>query len=132
MSSTTQLNGIALLKSATPAPREIFLGLARERSRALHVAIAQKIVADESVLKDGRARVDAWLRDGRPARAFAESCFDLLGKPLNEIVEKLAEPSEKMHELRQVSPLAGALDARTRWRIHRDVSATFLDEAQRT
>jgi hypothetical protein len=28
-----------------------------------------------------------------------------------------------MHDLRQVSPFAGFLDARTRWRIHRDIGA---------
>jgi len=43
--------------------------------------------------------------------------------PLSELETALAERSERMHDLRQVSPFAGILDARTRWRIHRDVGA---------
>lgn len=104
--------------------------LARERSRALHVAIAHRIAADETILRDVRERVKQWLHDGNPARHYAEAWACLLSAPVDTIVGKLAEVSDEMHELRQVSPFSGVLDPRTRWQIHRDVTSTFRNEAQ--
>jgi hypothetical protein len=97
--------------------------LAEERSRALHLAIAERLQADPALIDEARARVRAWLRDGTVARVYAEARQALLDRPLEDLVAALGERSERMHDLRQVSPFAGALDARTRWRIQEAVRA---------
>ena len=51
------------------------------------------------------------------ARPYAEAWSELLDGPLDDLVRALLERSERMHDLRQVSPFAGVLDARTRWRL---------------
>jgi hypothetical protein len=104
--------------------------LAAERSRALHIAVAQRLAGDPAVLEQARARVRRWLDDGSVARSYAQAWQELLERPLADVLAALAERSERMHELRQVSPFAGALDARTRWRIHRQVREQLSDEAR--
>jgi hypothetical protein len=42
---------------------------------------------------------------------------------LDDLLRALVEPSQRMHELRQVSPSAGALTARQRWQILDEVKA---------
>jgi hypothetical protein len=37
----------------------------------------------------------------------------------------MTERTEAAHDLRQVSPFAGALDARTRWQIHKATGEQF-------
>lgn len=95
--------------------------LAAERSRALHAAVAERLAADPRLVAGARLRVDSWLADGSVARAYAEAWRDLLARPFPDLLEALVEPTERMHDLRQVSPFAGVLDPRTRWRIHRAV-----------
>jgi hypothetical protein len=92
--------------------------LAAERSRALHLAVAERIRADPTVLQKARSRVRAWLSDGAVARSYALAWRDLLEGPADGLLTALGENSQRMHDLRQVSPFAGVLDARTRWRIH--------------
>jgi hypothetical protein len=46
---------------------------------------------------------------------------ELLARPPAEICDKLREPAEHMAGLRQVTPFAGVLDARTRWALWRSV-----------
>jgi hypothetical protein len=86
--------------------------LVAERSRALHIAVAERL----------QARVRQWLDSGTVAAHYAEAWRALLDLPLASLATALAEQSERMHDLRQVSPFAGVLDARTRWRIHREVA----------
>jgi hypothetical protein len=44
----------------------------------------------------------------------------VLARPLVELQAALREPGERMTALRQVSPFAGALPPRERWRIWRE------------
>jgi len=73
------------------------------------------------VLDVARARVETRLKDGSVARHYAQAWRDLLARPTEAIAAALVDPGEHARELRQVSPFAGALDPRTRWRIHREV-----------
>lgn len=98
-------------------PRE----LAAERSRALHLAVAQRVEANPALVDEARERVQAWLESGEVARPYAETWRELLALPLPELLAALGERSPRMHELRQVSPFAGVLDPRSRWRILREV-----------
>lgn len=95
---------------------------AAERSRALHGAVAERLRADPGLVEQARARVDGWWADGSVARPYVEAWRELLALPLGNLLERLVEPSERMHDLRQVSPFAGVLDARTRWRILRELA----------
>lgn len=92
---------------------------AERRSLAYHRAIAERIVRDPSLVAAARARVDAW-RDVHARYALAWR--DILARPPAEIAALLVEDSERMTTLRQVSPFAGVLDARTRWQIWRSVA----------
>jgi hypothetical protein len=96
--------------------------LVAERSRALHIAVAERLQAEPRLLDTARARVRQWLDSGTVAAHYAEAWRALLDLPLASLATALAEQSERMHDLRQVSPFAGVLDARTRWRIHREVA----------
>jgi hypothetical protein len=104
--------------------------LAVERSRALHVAVAERLRADPDLIEQARARVESWRQQETVAAPYAEAWRALLALPLAELVAALAEPSLRMHDLRQVSPFAGVLDPRTRWRIHREVRERLADEAR--
>ena len=92
---------------------------AEETSLRLHAAVAERVVAEPSRVDDARRRVEAWLEDGSVAREYAEAWLALLAEPLPVLVARFHERSERMHDLRQVSPFAGVLDARTRWRVLR-------------
>jgi hypothetical protein len=104
--------------------------LAEERSRALHAAVAARIQADSGILDRARAVVADWLAHGTVAPAYAEAWRTLLQRPTPTILTALTEPSQEMHDLRQVSPFAGVLDPRTRWRIRDEVRARLADEAR--
>ena len=91
--------------------------LAAERSRALHLAVAERLRAEPALVEVARERVSGWLRDGSVNEWYASGWAGLLRKPIDELVEILGEHSERMHDLRQTSPFAGFIDARTRWRI---------------
>jgi hypothetical protein len=81
------------------------------------------LTADPSLIAQARLRVLGWQRTGSVHPRYVESWRQLLELPAAALVAALAERSERMHDLRQVSPFAGVLDARTRWRIHREVGA---------
>jgi hypothetical protein len=102
--------------------------LARERSRALHRAVAERLRADPALVDAARERVMGWLREGSVARTYAEAWRALLEGPRAVLLAALEERSERMHDLRQVSPFAGVLDPRARWRIHREVGERMTDE----
>ena len=92
---------------------------AERRSLAYHRAIATRIAAEPGLVADARARIGGW-RDVH-ARYVAGWQRILAGSPA-EIAARLVEDSAEMTMLRQVSPFAGALDARTRWQIWRTVA----------
>jgi hypothetical protein len=95
--------------------------LAEERSRAFHSAVADKLAAHPEMLERARARVRSWLDSGEVASYYARAWDEVLSRPLSEIRAFLEEDSEKARALRQVTPFAGAIDARPRWRIWREV-----------
>jgi hypothetical protein len=93
--------------------------LVEERSLELHRAVAERLRADPTLVESARRRVDAWLRDGTVARAYAEAWQDVLARPAGEVAAFLEDPGGRARQLRQASPFAGFLDPRTRWRILR-------------
>jgi hypothetical protein len=92
---------------------------AEERSIAMHAAVAERLRADPSIRERAMARVAAWLESGAIHPSYARSWTELLSRPVAEICATLTDPSERARALRQCSPFAFVLDARTRWRIWR-------------
>ena len=93
--------------------------IAEERSLALHHAVAERLRADPSLIERARQRVDDWLREGSVARAYAEAWREVLAGTVDRVAGFLEDPGARARQLRQASPFAGFLDARTRWSILR-------------
>lgn len=95
--------------------------VAEERSIAYHREIANLLPTRPDLLEAARARVRQWLASGEVATVYARGWRDLLDQSLDQIRDAITDPGQEARDLRQVSPFAGALDPRTRWRIHRAV-----------
>lgn len=95
--------------------------LAEQRSIALHRAVATKLAAEPRWLARARARVAAWRRDGSVAAYYVDAWEDLLALDMAALQAALVDEGERARALRQVSPFAGTLSARERWRIWRAV-----------
>jgi hypothetical protein len=90
------------------------------RSIAFHRLVAERL--DDEVLATARQRVHGWISAGGPVPTlWAERWRDVLSRPEPEIARLLTEDSERMRELRQVTPFAGAVEPGERWRIIREV-----------
>jgi len=98
--------------------------LAEARSLAFHAEVAARIRADASIVDMARARVQQWLST-HPEPAYARSWAELVDGPLEGLTAALLDDGEHARALRQSSPFAGAIDARTRWRIHAEVRERF-------
>jgi hypothetical protein len=96
--------------------------LAERRSIELHRIVARRIVEDPVVLDRARARVATWLQEGGPVDAArAERWARLLDGPVDEVLRELVLDTPDACDLRQVTPFAGVVDSRERWRILREV-----------
>jgi hypothetical protein len=93
--------------------------LAEDTILALHRAVAERLRADPSLVERAKRRLEGWIQDAPVARACAEALLDILTRPVDEVARLLEDPSERARPLRQTSPFAGVLDARTRWDIWR-------------
>jgi hypothetical protein len=93
--------------------------VATDRSRALHAAVAKRL--GDGALIRARARVTAWRTNGTVDPRYVTAWADVLELAEDEVARKLIEQSERMDDLRQVSPFAGALDPRERWQILRSL-----------
>lgn len=94
--------------------------LAEARSLAFHAEVAERIRADPSLVEMARARVQCWLASA-PEPAYARAWDELLNGSLETLLAALTDDGEHARARRQSSPFAGAIDARTRWRIHASV-----------
>lgn len=107
--------------AATVAYDPIMAGhdIAERRSLAYHREIADRVRTNPSLLAAARARVDDW-PGVHPS--YVRAWQQILALPPGLVAAALVEDSEHMTMLRQVSPFAGVLDARTRWQIWRSVA----------
>jgi len=95
--------------------------VAEERSLAYHAMVAERLPVDERVLSRARARVAEWARNGTVHPHWVDAWHRLLTLPPSALGRTLIERSEDANALRQVTPFAGAIDPRTRWRLWRDI-----------
>lgn len=95
--------------------------LADERSLALHREIAAVLRRDPARLAKVRERVRHWESDGTVHSHYAEEWDRLLAGPIEALLDMLVDSGEHARALRQVTPFAGFIDPRSRWRIWREV-----------
>jgi hypothetical protein len=99
--------------------------LAELRSLAIHEAIARQLGARPELLERARQRVAEWLQTGSVAPAYAREWQRILSAPVDDIARLLTDPDQTARALRQVSPFAGAIGARERWTIWRQVRDAY-------
>jgi hypothetical protein len=97
--------------------------LAEERSLALHRLVAERARVRPAIYDQARARVGSWLETGAVASHYVRAWQAVLARPDEDIATFLGDEGEHARALRQVTPFAGVVDPRTRWRIWRDVRA---------
>ncbi len=86
----------------------------------MHRLVAERL--DDKLLARARERLEGWLAEGRPApEATVRAWLELLDSTPGELGARLVEDSERMRDLRQSTPFAGAVAPQERWRIIRDV-----------
>jgi hypothetical protein len=99
--------------------------LAEERSLEYHRLVAQQLEQDPALLDAARRRVAAWLTGsvaaGAPHPHYAQGWSALLASPLPIIQARLVDPGPEGTALRQVTPFAGAISPRVRWKLWREV-----------
>lgn len=95
--------------------------VSEERSLAYHRAIAERLGSGQADLGNARTRVRGWLAQGSVHPFYAEAWSALLERPLEEVCALLIEQSERAASLRHVSPFAGYLEPRERWRLWQSV-----------
>ena len=101
--------------------------LAEERSLALHREIGRILLRDAAALDLARSRVAGWKRDRSAHPFYVERWSRLLDGPIETLLAVLEDPGEEARALRQATPFAGVVDARTRWRIWREVKERVFD-----
>ncbi len=99
--------------------------LAEERSLAYHAVIAARLEGDPSLLEVARHRVAEWVNAGTPHPHYSHAWSEILASPIAVIRSHLTDASEKGRELRQVTPFAGLVDARERWKLWRQVRERY-------
>jgi hypothetical protein len=89
------------------------------RSLALHCRIAQKLMADPSVLETARRNLRAWQRKAAGEQPhYLQEWERILARPRAEVAALITEQSENAARLRQSSPFAGVLSTVERRRIY--------------
>lgn len=89
------------------------------RSLALHCLIAQKIMADPSLISIARRNLTAWRRKSAGARPrYLDEWQQILARPWPQVAGLITEQSENATRLRQSSPFAGVLSTAERRRIY--------------
>jgi hypothetical protein len=99
--------------------------LGEARSLAYHREVARRLRREPERIEVARERVQDWLRTGEPDARYARAWSEILDRSIEEIAAFLVEETETARALRQVTPFAGFLSARERWRIWREVRASL-------
>lgn len=103
--------------------------LAEERSLAYHRVIAGRLQTEPALLAAAKARVRDWLARESPAPFYATEWASVLEATHEDVAAFLCDEGERARELRQSTPFAGALGARERWHIWREVGERHSSES---
>jgi hypothetical protein len=97
--------------------------LAEARSIELHRAVAPMLRQEPAAVARARERVRQWRAEGSVPLPYVEAWERHLAAPLEALCAAIVDEGEPARALRQVTPFAGFVDPRTRWRIWREVRA---------
>jgi hypothetical protein len=90
--------------------------LAEAVSLELHRAVAAMLRHEPARVAKAQERVRQWRAEGSVALPYVEAWERHLAGPLDTLCAVLVDDSEQARALRQVTPFAGFVDPRTRWR----------------
>jgi hypothetical protein len=90
------------------------------RSIALHRVVGERLRDNPHLIVAARQRIDGWIADGSIHPVHGEAWRQLPTGPLEALLAALVDPGDRARTLRQCSPFAGVLDAKTRWRVWRE------------
>lgn len=89
-----------------------------ERSIALHALVAEKLLADPSLMSVAKENLRRWQKaNGSPSLALIE-WEQILSGQIDQVAQFLSERTEKAVRLRQSSPFAGILSEAERGAIY--------------
>lgn len=100
--------------------------LAEERGLAYHRAVVERLLTSPRALEVARERVQAWSQAGSVHPHYVDAWTRLLELPLEDLCVAIVDTSDRGRALRQVTPFAGLIDPKERWRIWRDVRSRVL------
>src|SRR5262245_44562192 len=103
--------------------------LAEERSLAIHRVVADQLRAQPELLVKARRRVRSWRRQKSVADIYVIAWEEILKRPVEAVCQVLSSRDPHAIALRQVSPFAGVVDPKTRWRIWRRVRQKHQSES---
>jgi len=89
-----------------------------QRSLALHRAIADKLRENPALLEIARDNLDRWSAANGRSQPYWDAWREILRLPLEDILSRMVEQSERMDAMRQATPFAGILSPRERWAIY--------------
>lgn len=95
--------------------------LAAERSLAYHELVSEHLLVDGCILERARARVEQWGKDGSVHPHWVEAWRRWLALTPSQLKSVMLERTDEAASMRQVTPFAGEIDPRTRWRLWRTV-----------
>jgi hypothetical protein len=93
--------------------------LGAERSLALHAKVADKLLADPTILVRAQKKLDEWISGGGSSAPLWERWREILEGTPEQVASFLRDPSEEAAWLRKASPFAGVLDPRERLEVLR-------------
>ncbi len=91
------------------------------RSLAYHRIVAERIRTDPGIVARARAVVAASLAAGGRSNPYHLRWRELLDGPIDDMVATLTSDDEDSRALRSCTPFAGAITARERWALWREV-----------
>jgi hypothetical protein len=106
-----------------PRASERHHGWLDDRSRALHLRVAEKLRSDPALISRALDNLDRWESRGGPDRVFDEWRRILSSRSVGEVIALLCENSENANRLRQSSPSAGILTDNERMEVFREYAA---------
>jgi DNA-binding XRE family transcriptional regulator len=92
----------------------------QQRSVLLHVAIATELATrPQHVIEVARHNLEVMRRAAPGARSLLDEWDDILRLPPTLVASRMLDPSDHGRDLRQVTPFATILDARSRAAVYR-------------
>jgi transcriptional regulator with XRE-family HTH domain len=94
------------------------------RSLALHRAIADHLTANPTkTLRQARRNLTGMRARNPQAADLFNEWDDILSRPVEAIVAAMLDPSQRVRDLRKVTPFAGVLEPHERTRVYREFAS---------